>query len=227
MNRENIDLDGAQGDVDADSWSVGGYSTYYVQDSWYSDAVISFGHNQYDLRRTVGGQTFRGDMDGSNFNAAATIGRDISHGAWNFGPYGRLLYTKLSFDDFTESVSGVGPSTAQTVETRDFSQLSSVIGGKLSYNNSTDWGVFVPMVQAPWQHEFDDDPAGVAGSAAGVPGTPLVFTGDPTDTDFFRLGVGASFVMRGGKSGFIYYEQLLGRDEYSQGSLAVGLRIEF
>jgi outer membrane autotransporter protein len=226
-NREDMDLDGTQGNIDADSWSVGAYSTYYVQDSWYVDSVASYGHNQYDLRRTAGTQTFRGDMDGHNLNLAATVGRDFNRGAWAFGPYGRLLYTRLTFDDFTEEVSGAGPATPQTISTRDFTQFSSVLGGKLSYNHSTDWGVFAPMVQAEWQHEFDDDPAVVAVSAAGVPGTPLVFTGDPTDTDFYRIGVGASFIMTRGRSGFIYYERVLGRDEYSQGSLALGLRIEF
>jgi outer membrane autotransporter protein len=227
MNREDLNLDGTQGDVDADSWSVGGYSTFYVRDSWYSDAVISYGRNQYDLHRSTGGQSFDGDMDGTNFNAAATLGRDMNRGAWAFGPYARVLYTKLTFDDFTETVSGTGPSTPQTIRTRDFSQLSSVIGGKLSYTHSTDWGVFVPMAQAEWQHEFDDDPAVVSVSAAGIPGTPLLFTGDPTDTNYFRIGAGASFVWKQGKSGFIYYERLVGRDEYSQGSLAIGLRIEF
>jgi outer membrane autotransporter protein len=227
MNREDIDLDSGQGRVDADSWSVGGYTTFYSENSWYSDAMMSFGHNQYDLRRTSGGQTFRGDMDGDNFNVAATLGRDFNNGPWNFAPYGRLLYTKLSFDDFTETVSGVGPSTPQTVSTHDFRSFSSVLGGKLSYTNSTDWGVVVPVVQAEWQHEFDDDPALVTVTAQGFPGAPIEFRGDPTDTDYFRLGVGASFVFRNGKSGFIYYEHLLGREDYSQGSLAVGLRIEF
>ena len=56
---------------------------------------------------------------------------------------------------------------------------------------------------------------------------PFTIKGDPIDTDFFRFGVGMSFVMAKGRSGFFYYERLLSRERFSQNSLALGIRIEF
>ena len=51
--------------------------------------------------------------------------------------------------------------------------------------------------------------------------------GEPVDSDFFRLGFGMSFVFTHGRSGFFYYERLLGRDRITQNNLALGLRLEF
>ena len=57
--------------------------------------------------------------------------------------------------------------------------------------------------------------------------TPFTITGDAVDSDFFRFGVGMSFVMTHGRSGFFYYERLMSRERFSQDSLAFGLRLEF
>ena len=57
--------------------------------------------------------------------------------------------------------------------------------------------------------------------------TPFTIHGDPVDTDFFRFGVGMSFVMAQGRSGFFYYERLISRERFSQNSLALGIRLEF
>jgi hypothetical protein len=52
-------------------------------------------------------------------------------------------------------------------------------------------------------------------------------SGDSIDTDFFRLGLGLSFVFTHGRSGFIYYEKTLGRTGITQDNIAIGLRLEF
>jgi hypothetical protein len=55
----------------------------------------------------------------------------------------------------------------------------------------------------------------------------MVVRGDPLDTDYFRLGLGLSMVLTEGRSGFFYYEQLVGRNGMPQWNLALGLRMEF
>ena len=55
----------------------------------------------------------------------------------------------------------------------------------------------------------------------------MVVRGDAIDTDYFRFGLGLSMVLAQGRSGFFYYEHLLGRDGISQWNLALGLRLEF
>ena len=227
ITRQDIDLQANLGDVDADAWTISGYSSYANANNWYADGVLSYGHANYDLRRVAGGQVLTASPDGNSWSFTGTVGRDFARGGWNFGPYARLLYTDIEFDRFTEQVTGAGPLTAQDIHTRGQTSLSSVLGAKFTYAHSTGSGVLIPHFGVEWQHEFQDDPAVVEASLSGVPGTPLVFVGDEPDGNYFRLGAGMSFVFPQGRSGFIYYERLLGRERYSDGSLAIGLRIEF
>ena len=88
--------------------------------------------------------------------------------------------------------------------------------------------VLMPHLQLEWEHEFRDDPQAMEARFLNDPtATPMLVTGDPLDTDYFRLGLGLSMVLTGGRSGFFYYERLAGRDGESQWNLALGLRMEF
>ena len=225
LDRQKTDLDGGLGRVDSTGWNVSGYSTYYTKDSWYADTVASYGHNSFDMRLEVGSQVITGNPDGKSVSAAASFGRDFNHGAWGFGPYARLQYTHLSFDPFTERVAGTGPIAPQEINPHSLTSLSSVLGGKLNYVHSTSWGVVIPHMDAEWQHEFRGDPAVIEANFAG--GSPTVFVGDPVDQNFFKVGLGMSFVMTHGRSGFFYYDRLFGAERLSKSNIGVGIRIEF
>ena len=211
-------------------------------DSWYLDAVLTWGRNRYEMERRIiytlplagGGTTSidqraRSDSDGDLFSGAFTFGRDFNRGGWGFGPYGRLLYTRLDFDPISETLdAGAGSGLGLQIRSRQLDSLASVIGGKLTYTHSTSWGVLMPNLQLEWEHEFRDDPQSLEARFIHDPtATPMVLSGDPLDTDYFRLGLGMSMVLTKGRSGFFYYERLLGKDRTSQYNLALGLRMEF
>jgi outer membrane autotransporter protein/uncharacterized repeat protein (TIGR01451 family) len=240
--KQTNDLAGNRGNLDTKGWSVSAYGTWYQQSSWYVDGVLSWGQNSYDIERhvryvilTPSGETTidnsgHGSGDGDTFTAALSVGRDFNKGAWGFGPYLRAMYTKMDFDtieeQFNETIPGNG--LALELDTRSVTSLTSTLGGKLTYAHSTSWGVLIPHFQFEWQHEFEDDPAKVEMRFLADPlGTPFSIEGDPIDTDFFRFGVGMSFVMTKGRSGFFYYERLISRERFSQNSLALGIRLEF
>ncbi|WP_227978353.1 autotransporter outer membrane beta-barrel domain-containing protein [Arenimonas daejeonensis] len=241
--RQDTELPGESSGLDTSGWTVSAYTTYYRQDSWYMDGVITWGRNDYELLRhirytlpTAGGgftsvdQTARADASGDLLSTAYTFGRDFNRGAWGLGPYGRLLYTRVGFDTINETLEAGEPGSGLglRIEDRDVSSLASVLGGKLTYTHSADWGVLIPHVQLEWEHEFKDDPQAVEARFINDPtGTAMVIRGDPLDTDYFRLGLGMSMVLTRGRSGFFYYEQLVGRNGMSQWNLALGLRMEF
>ena len=161
--------------------------------------------------------------------AAFTFGHDFQKGGLSIGPYGRVLYTKLGFDQSVETLeTGPGSGLAVVIETRDLTSIASQVGAKFTYSHSTDWGVVIPHVQVEWEHEFKDDPAQITTRFLNDPiAAPIVITGDPQDTDYFRIGLGLSMILSKGRSGFFYYEQVLGRDGYSQYNVGLGLRMEF
>ena len=241
--RQDTDLPGERGGLDTRGWSLSAYATFYQADSWYADGVLTWGSNDYELLRRIdytlplagGGSTSisqvaEADSQGDLLSVAATFGRDFNRGAWGLGPYGRLLYTRVGFDAIEEElIAGLpGSGLGLRIESRELTSFASVIGGKLTYTHSAPWGVLIPHLQLEWEHEFRDDPQSMEARFLHDPtGSAMLLTGDPLDTDYFRLGFGLSMVLGKGRSGFFYYERLAAKDGQSQYSLAVGLRMEF
>ncbi|GGA71563.1 hypothetical protein GCM10011521_07110 [Arenimonas soli] len=242
MTRQDTRLPDGRGEVETSGWSVSGYTTFYQPDSWYVDGVLTWGRNDYDMLRHIrytlplaGGGTQTIDQsavsssDGDMLSMAVTFGRDFNRGAWGLGPYGRLLFTRLDFDAIEETLQpGPGSGLGLRIEQRELESLASVLGGKLTYTHSASWGVLMPHLQLEWEHEFRDDPQAVEARFLNDPtGTAMRLRGDPLDTDYFRIGLGLSMVLTKGRSGFFYYERLMGKDRSSQYNLALGFRMEF
>ena len=58
-------------------------------------------------------------------------------------------------------------------------------------------------------------------------GTPIVVTGDALDESYFRVNVGLALILTKGRSGFVQYDRIFGRDGNSQDNLSLGFRVEF
>jgi uncharacterized repeat protein (TIGR01451 family) len=240
--KQDNDLTGSRGSLGTRGWSVSGYGTWYHADSWYVDGVASYGRNSYEIDRHVrysitgplGTTTIDNEGhasgDGDSFTFALSVGRDFNKNGFGFGPYLRGMYTKMTFsslsEEFDQSLPGSG--FALELDTRDVTSLTSTLGAKLTYAHSASWGVLIPHVQLEWQHEFENDPAQVEARFLFDPlATPFTIHGDEIDQDFFRFGLGMSFVLTKGRSGFFYYERLINRERFAQNSLALGIRLEF
>lgn len=242
LTRQDTELPDGRGEVETSGWSVSGYTTWYQPDSWYVDGVLTWGSNDYDLVRSIryslplpgGGtqnidQLAKASSGGDLLSMAVTFGRDFNRGAWGMGPYGRVLFTRVDFDSFRERLQpGAGSGLGLQIEQRELESLASVLGGKLTYTHSTNWGVLMPHLQLEWEHEFRDDPQALEARFLNDPtGTPILLRGDELDTDYFRIGLGMSMVLTKGRSGYFYYERLMGKDRTSQYNLALGFRMEF
>jgi len=241
--RQDTQLPGDRGGLDTTGWSVSAYSTYYQSDSWYADGVLTYGRNDYELLRQIsytlplagGGtrsinQVAQSDAGGDLLSTAFTVGRDFNVGAFGIGPYARVMYTRLGFDDIDEQLlPGIaGSGLGLRIENRDVTSLASVLGAKFTYTHSAGWGVLMPHLQLEWEHEFKDDPQAIEARFINDPtGSAMLVSGDPLDTSYFRLGLGLSMVLTGGRSGFMYYERLAGMSGMSQYNLALGFRMEF
>ena len=242
-NNNDTQIDDDQGGLDTTGWNLSGYGSWY-HEAWYVDGVLTWGRNDYDVVRRIryaiaglaGGatsvdQTARASPGSDQLAFAVSVGRDFNRGAWSFGPYARATYTRLDFDGYTERLSnptGPGGGLAVSVDGRELKSLEGVVGGKATYTSSQSWGILMPSVQVEWLHEFEDDVENLVSRFVNDPTqTEIVIPGEQIDQDYFNLGLGLSAVFANGRSGFIYYEHRAGQRDYSQDSLAVGLRIEF
>jgi uncharacterized protein with beta-barrel porin domain len=237
FTRQDTDLSGGEGSVEMRGFSVSGYASWYHQDSWYVDGVVTFGRNDFENTRRIvyvlPGEVVdteaHADFGGSDRSITLTFGRDFQKNAWGSGFYGRVLYSRLGFDEFEEDVdAGNGSGLGLRVESRTVTALGTVLGGKLSYTHSADWGVLIPTAQLEWQKEHKSDPELFRAFLIDDPtGTPILVTGEPLDSSFFRVGVGLSLVLTRGRSGFVLYEKMLARDGMEMDNLSIGFRMEF
>ena len=236
--RQSSDLSGNQGSLDMDGWSVSGYATWYREKDWYVDGVISLANNDYRHKRRVvyalpGGsvdQVARADSDGTDISGSVTVGRDFHRQEWNFGLYGRLQAGRQEFDGFDEELDSSLPGSglALHINDRSVKNLASILGGRASWVHSTDWGVVMPHLGVEWQKEYQGDPDTFRAFLISDPtGTPILITGEGLDDSYFHVNIGVSAVWTKGRSGFIQYDRVFGRDGNEQETLTFGGRIEF
>lgn len=240
---QSTTLDFGQGDMSMHGWSLSAYATWYDKSDWYVDSSITWSSNSFDARRHIGyalplpgggvaivDQVARSSSGGNDFAGSVTFGRDFHFQAVAYGLYGKLQYDHSSFDGFTEYLtSGLpGSGLGLRVNARSTTSIASVLGAKLDYNASMNWGVMVPHAEVEWQHEYRTDPNTFTAYFIDDPtNTPILIRGDKSDSDFFRFGAGMSFVFPQGRSAFVLYNRTLGRQGISSYNLSLGFRLEF
>ena len=241
-NQQETDLAQGEGAIETDGWSVSGYTTWYHENQWYLDGVLTFGSNDYDLERHIhysvpgaGGTTTsvdqlaRASTGGDQLSLAVSFGRDFQRGNLSFGPYFRGMYTRVDFDSYEEQLGGgVGSGLGLAVDERELTSMTGTLGGKLTWALSRDWGILMPHAQLEWEHEFEDDPQQLAARFLHDPTRTMIrVDGDEIDTDFYNIGLGVSALFANGRSAFLYYEHLAGSEGLSQDNLSLGVRLEF
>lgn len=231
-------VDTVGGGLDTHAWSLSGYTTVYQKNDWYIDGVLTWGSSTYDINRRIVyslaalnvDQTATSSSGGNTLSAALTLGKDFHSAGWTFGPYFRGMYSHTSFDGYRETVTAAQPGSGLglAVASRSLTSVSSVLGFKVNFASSQNWGVLSPHAEVEWQHEYENNPDSVNASFLADP-TASVFQikGDPVDSNFFRLGLGVSITMTQGRSGFVYYEKTLGISGLDQNNLTLGFRVEF
>jgi uncharacterized protein YhjY with autotransporter beta-barrel domain len=231
-------LAGGEGSLDMHGYSLSGYTTVYRANSWYMDSVITLASNRFAHRRRIVyslpgltvDQLAKASSDGTDSSVTFTLGRDFNRKEWNFGLYGRAQYGVQGFDGFEEELDASAPGSGLglRIEDRTVRSLSSTLGGKASFTHSVSWGVIAPQFGLEWQREYNGDPDAFRAFLVSDPtGTPILITGDAQDNSYFRFNLGLSMVLTRGRSGFIQYDRIFGRDGMSQDNLSLGIRIEF
>ncbi|MGH8041643.1 MAG: autotransporter domain-containing protein [Rudaea sp.] len=243
-NQNNSSFDASAGKADVDGYSLNGYFSWYHGDYYIEGSLVS-GWLDYDLNRNINyqidslsgnglttvAQTAMASPSGRQDSFSLSAGRDFNRKAWSFSPYLRGVYSHLSLDAFSESMSDPGAPGAglgTSVAGRSLSSFLGVAGARVSYTTSYDWGVLVPNAVIEWNHEFRNDPQTVVVRFLADPTqTPISLTDAAPDSNYFNVGFGLNAVFAQGRSGYIYYEHMVGFAGAHEDQLSLGIRIEF
>ncbi len=227
----DIDNDGGKSDINGYSFSL--YGSYFIS-GFYADAIGSMGFNDYQTNRGVVfnniDQRAKGDPHGMEYSVSLGGGYDFYVGGLSFGPYARAELTEIDIDDYQEQLGNTGPGVGSmlAIDDQEITSLTTTVGGQLNYAVSTRVGILVPQLRFDWEREFKDDRRFLVASFLNDPlETSFAIPIDNIDRSYFNLGAGVSATFPNGKTGFISYEALLGRDEITEHALSGGFRMEF
>jgi uncharacterized protein YhjY with autotransporter beta-barrel domain len=244
-NRNDSSLDMNLGKLNADSYSLNGYFTWYHNNDFYIEGSLVLDWLSYDLSRNVAyqiadssnvgttavKQTLTASPDGHQTSLSLSVGKDFSRGAWSVSPYLRGVYSHLSLSSFSESATdpnAPGSGLATSVDARSLNSAQAVAGARISYTTSFDWGVLVPNAVIEWNHDLKNDPQTVITRFVADPTqTPMAITDQSPDQNYFNIGIGLNAVLPKGRSGFLLWEHLTGYAGAHENRYSVGIRIEF
>jgi outer membrane autotransporter protein len=158
--------DQSLGKVDATTYGIAGYGTYYVNE-WFIDGFVAYGSVEYDSVRNISIPSLKSSDSADQHSQRrrarrATSGRRrwASAAAFDYAPVSltptaRLSYIWVKNKSFTEDepINGVGLA----VDSRTIKSLQSSLGIKVSTVVNSAAGVFTPYASLQWVHEFEND----------------------------------------------------------------------
>ena len=233
--RTKIDRASTVSDSTINGYSLSAYGTYYIKDRFYVDGILTYGRNDYSLDRQSERQADSGSgttidritarTDGDQFSASASGGYDFSAGGLTFGPNGRVTYVHVHIGGYAER--GPAGSNAAKIPDQTIESLTTAFGAQATYAISTSRGVLLPLVRAEWEHELRGDSRVLRGSLVSNSATQLTAQTSAPDRDYFNVGGGVTATLPRGISAFVYYEESLGRSNFTNHSFTGGMRFEF
>jgi len=230
----NVDMSAGRGQLDNNAKTYIVYANYNYDQSWFSNATISYGNREFEMKRAV---NFVLNNETTTAVALSNPNSDyygLSIGGGYDKPYdnghnlaflANLNFTRTNIDAFTETGT-VGYNIAVAKQTIQSIQLD--LGAEWRQAISTSYGVVIPQISLSWTQEFGDKSDAINARYETDPNeTTLSFETGNSDLSYINLVLGASMVFPRGLSGFLQYESQQFVDDYQQYMLSIGVRKEF
>ncbi len=239
FNSGRTDFANSGGRLDVDGYSLSLFASYFPDEAFYVDGILTWGRNDYDQKRNIRysllganyNQTASADYSGDYWSGSLGAGYNIAMGSATITPLARLDYTSASVDGYTETMSNPlanGAGWATRMDKLDQDSFNSYIGVSLSNAFSTSEGVLVPKLEIGWVHEFKDSAPSVNGGFVQDPtGGTFMIQGDKRDSDYYIGTVGMSAQFAGGVAGYVQFSKVFGYRDLSAHNIGAGVRVSF
>lgn len=217
--------------------SISGIATYGKLDSDIT-RVAQYGTNTVCNPVCGTSRTFKGSPDGDYVAVGVTVSHDFSAGGWDITPSLSASYRDVSIDGYSETDNSANGGLALAYGDQTIKSTRSIVGIAFSRPVSKAFGVLTPNFRAEWHHEFEDDARvlqakyAVENSVDLSPTTTncvscFALTTDGAEADFGVAGAGLSATFSQRLQAYVYYEALLGVQNLTSNSIALGVRGSF
>lgn len=226
----------------------------YFGEAFSLNGIASYGSLESDVTRRAqytssnascllgcgASRDLKGSPDGSYVALGVTLSRDFSAGGWDITPSLTGSYRNVDIDGYAERDTSSNGGLALAYDDQTIKSKRSILGVAFSRPISKSFGVLTPNFRAEWHHEFEDDarllrakyqvenevsPADRNNFACAI--SCFQFASDAPEGDFAIAGVGLSATFAQRLQAYAYYETLLGVDNLSSNSIAIGVRGSF
>ena len=218
----------ANGRIDTDGGKIGAYATWFGKgffgSKFYVDGTVGGGLNNYDTRRTgLQNELVRGDTDGTEFNAMISYGSDWTFGCFNIGTWSSVQFTNVNIDEFTET----GSLAPLIIEDQDENSFRTTTGVHASYDIKAGHVLIRPEVRGAYQHEYCDSAYQVDSQLASGAGGIFRVRGPRIGRDAALVDAGVNVQWNNRLATYVYYDGVLGRNNYDNNAVSGGFRIGF
>ena len=244
--RQDTDLNADSGFLETDSVTVSAYGSYFPSARSYVNAIVSYGHNDHDQKRTIaytiaspfvpGGtavinQSAFSDTTSRDIGGSLEGGYDFVRNNWTLTPYARLAVADSSIDGYTEHMSdptGPGSGLALQIEDQSFMSITTAFGGRVATVYSAQRFDLFPQIGAEYVHEFDNDNEDTRGRLVDdTSGSVFLLPTDSPDRNYGNISAALTADFRNGWSGHVLYQGLVGYEDLNISFFEVGARLQF
>lgn len=222
MAKDEIDFARDMGEQAADMISLASFINYYLNDNVYVDGLVIFGQSDLDTERNMLGETAIGTTDGNVWTVAISSGYEATQGAWQYGGYGRVEYSKADVDGYSET----GSSFDMTVSDHASKSAEMALGGRVGHAFSLASCVLVPSLDVEWVTQFEDDGRLIGVGVEGISESFGAYD-EGFDKSYANAGLSVSAVFAAGLSSFIRAESNFSDDLMTLRTYSGGVRWEF
>lgn len=218
------------GETELDGYSVGLLGSFYHQDQFFVDGILSLGNSDYQTTRDIdgvpNGLLAMGETSGEELGIALNGGWSFNQDQYFLTLFGSVNYIKASIDAFTEAASSGSSVSLLSVNKQDVNSLTTKVGVQAGLTINTDMGIIRPQLSADWERQYEDEVAEITGQFISNSSVGVNVQSTQMDSNHFNLGLLVSFIWRDGISAFVGYETDIGRDQIKLYDVSLGVRFE-
>ena len=144
--------DGGRGSWDADGWGGGAYAEYWSE-SLVLRGMISAGGYDGEHRRSINGETAKGDRSGNSWTGVVSVSAPLESGDWLIEPQAQVSYTNTSLDRFSEH--GADREDRLKYHAMEVDQVGSEISLKFARPiRDGERSLFLPSLRVGWAADW-------------------------------------------------------------------------
>ena len=218
-------------ETDFNRSSLALFGSFYSEDRFYVDGIITFGFSDYDLNRSITidetiTDSATANTDGDEITGSLGAGYNFHKRNTNLRIFSFINYVDANVDGYQETVYGT--SSAANVNNIDLQSLTSDVGVEFSWNINSDMGVFSPMMSLAWEHQYSDDAVDINGRfIGGEDEGGFNYHGMDRDDDYLNAQLGVNGVFKNGLAASLTYDTYLERSDLSSDHISFNVRWQF